>query len=107
MSILKRALERHEQDDGLSACRACGITWNGKEIPDELMDSGRYATRREAEEAAEDYGWTSTNKRCFKINMVGIEDPEKYDGVSYWRCTSCGATWDRFTGELLDVLEAS
>ena len=32
-------------------------------------------------------------------HCIGIEIPERYDGVSYWRCPACAAEWDRFTGE--------
>ena len=34
--------------------------------------------------------------------LIGIEDPKVYDGVSWWRCPDCGATWSRWTGELED-----
>jgi hypothetical protein len=30
--------------------------------------------------------------------LIGIEIPEKYDGVSFWRCPDCTTEWDRFTG---------
>lgn len=30
---------------------------------------------------------------------IGIEDPLKYDGVSYWYCPFCKSKWDRFNGE--------
>ena len=33
--------------------------------------------------------------------LMGIEVREKYDGVSYWQCPFCKATWDRFTGGFL------
>ena len=27
---------------------------------------------------------------------IGIEDPEVYDGVSWWKCHACGHVWKRF-----------
>lgn len=37
--------------------------------------------------------------------LIGIEDRNNYDGVSYWQCPNCGATWDRFTGESIFMLK--
>jgi len=31
---------------------------------------------------------------------VGLEIPEKYDGISYWFCPECKTVWDRFTGKV-------
>lgn len=85
-------------------CPACGITWEGGEIPDGLMEAGGY-TREEAEEAARSYGWTPENKAKFGVNHIGIEypggHPAHYDGVSEWECTECEARFNRFTGEQL------
>lgn len=30
--------------------------------------------------------------------LIGVEDPELYDGVSWWMCPVCVRTWDRWTG---------
>jgi len=35
------------------------------------------------------------------VHIVGIEDPFIYDGVSYWQCTKCETTWDRFKGHIV------
>ena len=91
----------------LSECPKCGVTWEGEEIPDGLMQHAprRYTSRAKAEEAARSYGWTPENKRKFKINMVGIEypwnHPRHYDGVSEWKCTQCGTRIDRFTNKII------
>jgi hypothetical protein len=58
----------------------------------------------QAIEAASYYGWTPENKKCFSINMVGVETPS-YDGVSYWQCQACGAMVDRFTGVVTEKEE--
>jgi len=41
----------------------------------------------------------------YGVNLVGLEDPWLYDGVSFWQCTKCMTTWDRFTGELVSHAE--
>ena len=43
--------------------------------------------------------YTHEGKRYSKI--CGVEDPSKYDGVSWWKCRGCGATWDRWTMKLV------
>lgn len=97
--ILGKAIRRHMRETigDASACPACNVTWDGDDIFEHFMATGRY-TRENAEDVARNYGWTPENKRCFKINMVVI-DASRYGGVSYYRCTSCESTWDRFTGE--------
>jgi len=35
----------------------------------------------------------------YGVNIVGIEDPLIYDGVSWWKCTNCNTKWDRWTEE--------
>jgi len=37
--------------------------------------------------------------------LIGIENPNVYDGISWWRCPDCGATWSRWSGELEDHKE--
>lgn len=34
-------------------------------------------------------------------NMIGIEYPEIYDGVSEWFCKRCYTKWNRWTGKIL------
>ena len=82
-------------------CPQCGVTWEGGEIPAGLMDTGHYDTIEDAEAAAANYGWTRENQRKFNINVVGIEVPAKYDGVSYWHCTSCDTYFDRWTNQVV------
>lgn len=44
---------------------------------------------------------TREQKRWSKV--IGMElsydDPEHYDGVSYWACPECGVAWCRWTGD--------
>lgn len=66
----------------LSECRycpKCGVDWQGWEIPAE--DRHYYGGKTHGS------------------NLMGIEIPGKFDGISEWACQSCGQRWDRFTGE--------
>ena len=33
--------------------------------------------------------------------IAGIEIPEAYDGISFWKCEKCGTEWSRWTGEII------
>ncbi len=33
---------------------------------------------------------------CCYSRLIGIEIPERYDGVSYWKCPDCGYNWPAF-----------
>ncbi len=98
--------------DKYRSCPVCEITWEGGEIPDGLIAANpeHYNTREKAEEAARSYGWTPENKAKFGANVIGVEyswdDPNHYDGVSEWRCTSCGARIGRWSGKVLGDKEA-
>lgn len=81
-------------------CPRCGITWVGESIPYGLWQTGQYATQAEAEEAAEAYGWSPESNLRFNVNVVGVEMPRLYDGVSYWKCLKCGVLVNRFTNEV-------
>ena len=45
------------------------------------------------------------NTDRFYGRHIGIEygygHPERYDGVSEWRCADCGARWGRWSGKVL------
>ena len=43
----------------------------------------------------------------FYSQIIGIEDPYLYDGVSYWRCPFCKTTWDRWDGHIVSDAERS
>lgn len=62
-------------------CPNCGVSWDGGEIPENMRQhySPPYRLSR----------------------LIGIEDPNVYDGVSWWRCPDCSAQWDRRTGEMM------
>jgi len=61
-------------------CDKCNADWQGSEIP--IEHRKHY-----------DLG------SIYYSRLVGIEVRGGYDGVSYWQCPDCGATWNRFTAE--------
>ncbi len=61
-------------------CPECGKSWDAGDIPE-----------KDRKYHSEPYKWS---------HLIGIEVTEKYDGISYWQCPFCKATWDRWTWEL-------
>jgi len=45
--------------------------------------------------------WTYKVEGKTYWKLIGLEDPNLYDGVSWWVCPGCEAKWDRWTGELV------
>jgi hypothetical protein len=94
-------------------CPECKAEWDGGDIYEYFLEAkfnpnheqhGNYQhkTLQEVKGTAADYGWSEDDPRRFD-NIIGIElpydDPEHYDGVSYWQCPECEIAWNRFTGE--------
>lgn len=50
-------------------------------------------------------GITWRDEKGWGINLLGLEIKGKYDGVSYWKCTACNTTFDRWTGEEVESNE--
>jgi len=71
----------------LTHCPHCGQSWLGLELPFGLAETGHYATPEEAEEAAEMYGWTPENRRCFNEHVRCVKP--LYSGHTFWECLTC------------------
>jgi len=101
-------------------CPHCNIEWEKKQTiyehflekelkvmqeqkNDILSNEDIVSIQNSAKNIAVSYGCTEETPRHFSINVVGIEDPYKYDGVSYWKCTSCNTVFDRWTMKELDL----
>lgn len=69
-------------------CPFCRSDLRGEPIPVDALKKGYYGK------------WDGVEER-FYSRKIGIEIPEKYDGVSVWLCPDCGARWDRWTGKKL------
>ena len=78
-------------------CPACKTNLEGDLIFDTFMEKCN-GDEVEALKHAEMYGATKTKGRWGR--QIGIEIRGGYDGVSYYKCPDCKATWDRFTGEI-------
>jgi len=69
-------VEAMTKEELIGNCPKCGKSWDGGAIPEDLR-----------EHYSPPYRWS---------RVIGIEDPKVYDGVSWWKCPDCGATFDRF-----------
>ena len=61
-------------------CPHCGVSLIGEEIPEDIRQhySPPYVWRRE----------------------IGMEYPEKYDGIWEWKCPDCEKTWPSIVQKL-------
>lgn len=96
------------QIQNLDKCPVCAFQWKGQDILEyfkEQREAGHPSFVDKDDDdlmgAAGLFGWSKENPTYFK-NLVGLEIPGKYDGVSYWTCPECRNVWDRFTEEILD-----
>jgi hypothetical protein len=76
-------------------CNICGADWNDGDIKETFVKQGY--SEDEAIKIASDYGWTVEKPISFS-RIIGIEDSRIYDGISYYQCPDCFATWDRWHG---------
>jgi len=68
--------------DHYGNCPQCGESWDDGPIPEEHH-----------EHCSEPYRYSK---------LIGWEDPELYDGISWWVCPFCNARWNRWTLELIE-----
>ncbi len=94
---------------GYNNCPSCGIEWNNKEtiteyflrdysengIPEYKTRHGFTTVEEAAADSAKDYGCTPLSPQHFSKNVLGIET-EGYDGVSWWKCLSCGIAHNKW-----------
>ena len=90
-------------------CPKCGSDWDGGSILETFIkqrDEGTFWKDMSDQEIEEDM------KQCYSPpyrwgREIGIElpfdHPEHYDGISYWQCPDCKATFDR--GTMVEVSE--
>lgn len=88
-------------------CPACGKSWDDGDILENLIalrDSPpggefyKHKTDEDLRKIAGYYGWSPENPRRFS-KVIGVElpygHPDRYDGVSFWRCPHCDEQWPR------------
>lgn len=85
-------------------CPQCGTDWRADPIPLEYVTRGDYghdAPCQKLQVWDDDYDektlCTCPPKHYSKL--IGIDIPQKYDGVSIWMCPACSTRWDRWTGK--------
>lgn len=71
-------------------CPFCLSDLRAGQIPKDSLLGGYYGP------------WVEGDPPRYFSRLVGIETAG-YDGVSAWHCPDCGATWSRFTKELLEL----
>lgn len=101
MSILKK---------GQRTCPNCGSNWDGGSIVEAFLkqrDEGVSYWRGKSNKDIEEYVKERYREPYTWGREIGIElnwdHPNYYDGVSYWRCPDCEATFNRFTGEQEEI----
>ena len=85
-----------------NSCPECNTPWREEEtIFQHFLNKGKSV--EEAAETASHYGCTPQTPKHFGKDVVGIEIQGHYDGVSYWQCKKCEATFNRFTMKKEDL----
>lgn len=102
----------HDTKKG-DCCPECGGDWDGGDIYEHFLEAKfnpnheqheyyKDKTLDEIKKSAGSYGWTEETPRRFG-KLIGIElpydDPDHYDGVSFWQCPHCEIAWNRFNGD--------
>ena len=88
--------------DEYGKCPECNFDFKGEKIFDSFkrqQKEGSEFLKNKTDKEIKQYIEEYYNEPYCWSRLIGIEDSEKYDGVSYWMCPGCGSTWDRWTGE--------
>lgn len=109
VEIFKVSMSTKEGD----CCPECNENWDGGDILEAFKNmrddtSHKYhkyyvgQTDEELIKAAGLYGWSEETPKRFG-NVIGVElslnDPEHYDGISYYQCPGCNIAWNRWDGK--------
>lgn len=78
----------------IEQCPHCDKSLQGEPIPASDLMKGYYGK------------WDGVTPQFFS-RKIGVEIPERYDGVAYWACPFCGGTWPRKGHEHLYPLGAA
>ena len=81
-------------------CPECNQSWDAGRIWKVWREMDLYKNKTDKQlQALEKKGYS---KPYHFSKLLGVEVPEKYDGISYWQCPFCKSAWDRFTGKKED-----
>jgi len=91
----------------LEKCPHCNTPWEEEEtiyeyflakyLKDYLGELSDQECIEKARKTAKVYGCTLETPKHFGKDVVGIEDPMLYDGISFWECQKCETVFDRWT----------
>jgi hypothetical protein len=82
---MKKTLDIFNKNFRHGNCPSCGKSWDGGDIPEDIR-----------EHYSEPYKWSK---------LISVEDPWRYDGVSWWQCPFCKTSWNRWTGSPEEIIE--
>ena len=90
---------------GQSTCPKCYSDWDGGSILEEFIEQREAGVKywqgksdeQIEKEVKESYPPPYRWRREIGIELP-YDHPNHYDGVSYWQCPDCNATFNRFTG---------
>jgi hypothetical protein len=87
--------------EGQNCCPKCQSDWDGGSILETFIkqrEEGVKMWQGKSDEEIEAYMKESYSPPYRWGRKTGIEIQGGYDGVSYWQCPDCKATFNRFTG---------
>jgi rubredoxin len=98
-------------EEGQRTCPECKSSWDGGSILETFIkgrDDGSHAWNKDmTDEEIEEYVKNSYSPPYRWGREIGVElpynHPRHYDGISYWQCPDCKATFNRFTGEKEEI----
>jgi hypothetical protein len=89
-------------------CDGCGADLQGAPIPESSLHNYNRGPDGELILSAKEYAKVRDrieNETTHFSQVIGVEydytSPERYDGVSEWRCPRCGRREGRWTGKVL------
>ena len=84
--------------DRYGKCPECGIDFKGEKIFDtfkQQQKEGYECWKNKTDQEIFDVIQGSYSEPYYWSNLIGIEEREKYDGISFWQCPICKCTWDK------------
>ena len=84
------------------SCPKCKSSWDGGLIVEEFIkqrEEGSTLWEGKSDKEIKKYVEETYSKPYRFGRLIGIEIQGGYDGISYYQCPDCKATWNRFTGE--------
>ena len=91
-----------ERKDHYGDCPQCKKSWDAGRIWKAWRDMESEYYKDKTDEELQAMEKESYSEPYHFSKLIGIEDRDKYDGISYWHCPFCKNTWDRWSGELVE-----